>query len=156
MRCLNHNPKDILPLPLSIFSLKRTGREGTGNTTCTDGFAWHFICDLQLSRSGKYLFVSWTVFFFGYSIKIKLHIAVTQFMPWKSGFYIDVLFTYNMLYMTGDPRICSNILQWTDRYSIASGRSQAPSASMNLSLVVFARSSLSPHSRSTRIVQEKV
>ena len=45
----------IGPLPLSMVLLNRIGGEGTGNTTYTAGYAWHFTCDLQPSRSGKYL-----------------------------------------------------------------------------------------------------
>ena len=58
----------------------------------------------------------------------------------------------------GEPRISGDKSQWTDRYSIASGRSQAPSASTNLLLAISMRSSpgLSSHGESTRTVPEKV
>ena len=58
----------------------------------------------------------------------------------------------------GEPRISSDISQWTDRYSIASGRSRAPSASLNLLLAISTRSlpRLSSHGGSTRTVPEKV
>ena len=39
----------------------------------------------------------------------------------------------------GELRISSNISQWTDRYSIASGCSLAPSASLNLLLAISTR-----------------
>ena len=58
----------------------------------------------------------------------------------------------------GEPRISGDKSQWTDRYSIASGRSRAPSASTNLLLAISTRSSpgLSSHGESTRTVPEKV
>ena len=58
----------------------------------------------------------------------------------------------------GEQRISSDISQWTDRYSIASSRSWAPSASLNLLLAISTRSlpRLSSHSWSTRTMPEKV
>ena len=55
-----------------------------------------------------------------------------------------------------EQRTSGDTSQWTDRYSIASGRSRAPSASMNLPLEISTRSSLSSHGGSTQTVQEKV
>ena len=49
-----------------------------------------------------------------------------------------------------EPRISGDILQWTGRYSIALGRSRAPSASLDLPPAISTRSSLSSHCRSTR------
>ena len=43
----------------------------------------------------------------------------------------------------GEPRISSDISQWTDSYSIASGRLLAPSSSLNLPLAI----SMGPHGR---------
>ena len=52
-----------------------------------------------------------------------------------------------------EPRISGDIsqwCQWTGRYSIALGRSRAPSASLDLPPAISTRSSLSSHCRSTR------
>ena len=41
----NDKPEDIGPLPLSMVSSKRTGEEGTENTTHTAGYAYtHITC----------------------------------------------------------------------------------------------------------------
>ena len=50
----------------------------------------------------------------------------------------------------------SDIPQWTDRYWIADGRSRAPCASMNFTLVISTRSHDSSPARSTQMVPEKV
>ena len=40
------------------FHQRTPRREGTGKKTRTAGYVWHFTCDLQHRRSGKYLFLS--------------------------------------------------------------------------------------------------
>ena len=68
----------------------------------TAGHAWHFTCDLQLSRSGKYLFVSQSDFFLTDQSKWKgilplcWHSVYTSFTIFITCCLFDNL--YNILY----------------------------------------------------------
>ena len=79
---------DHCPYHNDFIQVERT----RGNATCTAEYVWYFTGDLQLSRGGKYLFVSWQIFWTGQS-KWK-SILMLQILMMESGFYHLIIINF--------------------------------------------------------------